>query len=107
MKTKDMCLIWIGLAALSGSPDNHVLDGCIGVYSTFLSVADGLPQFRANLVSAASELDLQLDELCWAEPLVDRLAKYEIDDYLLKLAIETAGDMKPRFGEFHGWEGYD
>jgi hypothetical protein len=47
---------------------------------------------------------LEVQETVWCEVLQDRLARYDIEDYLLKLARQVRADHKTRFGVFHAWE---
>ena len=71
---------------------------------TVLSVANGREQFVRRVTESAADIGLDIDKILWSEPLDERLNRYDIDDYLLKLADEAKHTKEVRYGTFHIWE---
>ena len=95
---------WIGLVCLKGSPENKILDGCKGAYSNFITLASSAKQFKDSAICIAGELDLQCEDILWAEPLNRRKKRFDIDAYLLDKSNGLSPDCEGIFGKFHTWE---
>jgi hypothetical protein len=81
------------------------LEGCPGAFVNVLALAEDDKEFIKIVSAEAGELGLKVDEIDWMEPLEDRLAKFEIEQYLLEFAEEIREEGGgSRFGIFHAWE---
>jgi hypothetical protein len=70
-------------------------------------MASSYDECVSRIRTDAHEIGLEVDEIVWCEPLEDRLARYDIEDYLLQHANATRNDGATRFGVFHAWEDED
>jgi hypothetical protein len=101
------CVEWIGLLGVTGPADNPHLSGCPGAYVTVVAMACSYDECMARLGEDVQAIGLRVEEVVWCETLEDRLAKYDIEGYLLELAKATERDHRTRFGVFHAWESED
>ncbi len=95
------------LVAVTGPPANTYLQGCLGAYVTAIAVAHSRDECLAQVAETVRTIGLKMEEVVWCEMLRERLAKYDIEDYLLDLASATEADGRTRFGVFHVWEDED
>jgi len=102
-----MKTVWIGLLNLSGSPNNPILEGCLGAFVNVLAYVKNSDDFVEVVSDKLSEMELILEEVIWSESLETRLQKYDIEDYLLELATTINNQKECYFGIFHVWENDD
>jgi len=105
MRTLSKNIIWIGVVELTGTPTNAILEKCEGAISVFLTVANTRRDFLREAEKEASVLELKVVEILWAEPLQQRLKRYEVDDDILDKAARLK--CKGEYCEFHVWERED
>jgi hypothetical protein len=94
--------IWIGLVEVSPLEGNDIFDGAPGAFTNVLAEADGLDGFRASVLMALEREGLTVIEIEDAEPLRERLAEFEVDEEILRLAPEAASNVV--WHTFHVYE---
>lgn len=96
--------VLLGLVRVIGPLDNPILDGCKGAYVNVVARARNEIEFSKIVITKAEEIGLIVDHIEWIEMMVDRLRKFVIEEYVIKLAQEVEKEGGCRFGVFHAWE---
>jgi hypothetical protein len=96
--------LWIGLVELSGSPDNPILQGSVGAFSTYLVLCKDMAEFRNAAERTATDLGLNLCDVQWAQSLRERMRLFELEEYLLEVAEAVQRTGEGSFGRFHTWD---
>jgi hypothetical protein len=95
--------VWIGLAEVRQQPGAGILLDRNGAIVNVLALAQDEAAFRDAVETALRNLGFELVLLENAEPLQERLNKYQVADDLLKLGDEVRASGTPMFGTFHTW----
>lgn len=108
-KSEDNALksVWLGLVHLTGNPENSILDGCLGAFTNATAKVNNLKDFEDAVRKAAENLDLHLEEIKWAMPILERLKTYDIEDDIYESALDTAETGVLSFDTLEGYLAID
>lgn len=97
--------LWIGLAEVRPLAECTLLEGARGAYVHVMAWADDADQFRAAIVTRATELALVLIDLRETEPWAIRNSgDAELRNEFYEMADRLETDVKHvAFGRFHAW----
>jgi len=95
--------VWLGSVHIKGDPKNDILDGCFGAYTNVTAKVDNIEEFKMSTEEAVSNLGLYVEEIVWAMPILERLAAYDLDDYLYQNALDTGATGETNFDTFFGY----
>ena len=99
--------VWIGIVCVAEPEGDDILDGSPGAYVHVLTIAESNGTYLKKVSAACEDVGLSVEEVLWSCSLQERLAEYDIEEYLKDLAADVAATKETRFGVFHGWEGHD
>ena len=99
--------VWLGLVHFTGNPENPILDGCLGVYTNATAKVNNLKDFEDAVRDAAEDLNLHLEEIDWAMPILERLKTYDIENDIYENALDTAETVGVNFSTFYGYLAID
>jgi hypothetical protein len=96
--------LWIGLAQISSSLDNGLLEQGKGAYVNVLAIATNHPDFTDKVKKAITDLGLDFVNIEEVEPFSERIKNYEMNEKIINLAIEVNKTKELRFGDFHTFD---
>ncbi len=95
---------WIGLAKVTPSSDNSILEKETRAFVTVIGYAKTEVSFKKQVKEALGELNFYLDEIEDVEEFSKRVREYKIEKNISELAKEVDQTHKVRFGNFHTYE---
>jgi hypothetical protein len=96
--------VWIALVEVAPHEGNDIFDGGPGAFTNILAAADGLSDYRSRIETALDREGLSVLDIEDAEPLRDRLSRFEVDEELLELVPQAANTVV--WGEFDVYMNY-
>jgi hypothetical protein len=93
---------WIGLVEMKGRPGNEAFGpGQGGAFAIVLALANGPDDYRARVANAASALGLEVVEFDDVEPFAARVAAFNVNPAVRKLARRLTPNSPILFDRFH------
>jgi hypothetical protein len=93
---------WIGLAKVRVLNESNILKGNMA-YTNLVGLAKNKSAFRKAAKSKVYTMDLELLRLEEAEPLADRLNKFEVDEEILSAAKQLSNLNVIGYTTFHSY----
>lgn len=85
--------VWIALVEVVPHDGNDAFDGAPGGFTNVLATADGLSDYRSRIETALDREGFAVLEVEDAEPLRERLARFEVAEELLELVPQAASSV--------------
>lgn len=94
--------VWIAMAEVVPTPDNHHLEGNVGAYVNVLVWASSEEEYRRRAAAVLGESGFELLEVDGCEPFSARPRQLQSDG-ILELADQCGPDFPVVFDTFHSF----